>query len=98
MNQERNDVFLLFCFGFWFVRFNVTLCWTQIWTSLACLDAKYLNLNARVEVDLLTHCLDMGAAAAAVRSRKLQSAIIACSVPSFLLKIEKKKRLIYQKR
>ena len=46
--------------------------------SFACLELKYLNLNAHVMVDFLTRCLDMGGGG--FKSRKLHVAIQTSAV------------------
>lgn len=51
----------------------------QIFISFACLEPKYLNLNAHVMVDLLTRFLDMGQSGG-VRSRKHQVALQTASI------------------
>lgn len=51
----------------------------QIFISFACLDHKYLNLNAHVVVDLLTRFLDMGQSGG-IRSRKHQVSLQTASV------------------
>ena len=50
----------------------------QIFTNFACLETRYLNLNAHVMVDLLTRCLDMSASGS--KSRKLQLALQTSAV------------------
>ena len=59
------------------VNVKLTLiCAFQIFTSFANLESKYLNLNARVCVDLLTRCLDSSCG----RSHKVQLAAKTSSV------------------
>ncbi|XP_046456568.1 brefeldin A-inhibited guanine nucleotide-exchange protein 3-like isoform X3 [Daphnia pulex] len=52
---------------------------TKIYISFACLESKFLNLNAHVIVDLLTRLLDMGQSGG-IRSRKHQVALQTASV------------------
>lgn len=52
---------------------------SKIYINFACLEPKYLNLNAHVTVDLLTRLLDMGQNGG-IRSRKHQLALQTASV------------------
>ena len=52
---------------------------SQIFISFACLESKYLNLNAHIMVDLLTRLLDMGQSGG-IRSRKHQVALQTAAV------------------
>ena len=52
---------------------------SQVFINFACLDVKYLNLNAHVVTDFLTRCLDMGLAGGN-KTRKLHLAIQTSSV------------------